>query len=132
MRTKPVLSDSLNNRILCETSWTHDGEVRLQPRTTYSDRMSHCCNASRRPAHEYSSLGPGAKGHFHLNKAKGLGDLRICEASLLDHRHRFSAATEERENAPVADPDHQKDHSSARKEVTLDKSSDLQKEMKRA
>lgn len=82
MRTKPVLSESLNNRILCETSWTHDGEVRLQPRTTYSDPMSHCCNASRRPAHEYSSLGPGAKGHFHLNKAKGLGDLRICDASV--------------------------------------------------
>lgn len=110
------------------------GKCAYSPASTYSDRMSHCCNASRRPAHECSSLnmGPGAKRHFHLNKAKGLGELRICEASLLDHRNRFSAAAEERENAPVADIDHQKGHSSARNEVTLDKSSDLQKEMKRA
>lgn len=81
------------------------GKCAYSPASTYSDRMSHCCNASRRPAHECSSLnmGPGAKGHFHLNKAKGLGELCICEASLLDHRNRFSAAAEERENAPVAD-----------------------------
>lgn len=93
MRTKPALSDSLNNWILCETSWTHNGEVSLQP-CIHLDCMSHCYNASPKPAHECSSLntGPGAKGHFHLKKTKGLGELGICEASLLDHRHRFSAA----------------------------------------
>lgn len=133
MRTKLALSDSLNNRILCETIWDPRRGSELTAPHPFRSYVTRCCNASPKPAHECSSLNtePGAKGHFHLNKAKGLGEVGICETSLLDHRQVLSSS-KERENAPAADTAHQKGHSLARKQVTLDRSSDLQKEIKSA
>lgn len=80
MRTKTALSDSLNNRILCETSWTHDWEVHLQPGIhllrSYVTLLQHFSKACLWM--HLLNTGPGGNSHFHNKEAKDLDKLHIC------------------------------------------------------
>lgn len=59
--------------------------------------------------------GPGDKSHFHLNKAKELEKLLICQVRIPDPQTLVLSSGSERDNSPAADRDYKEGHSSAKK-----------------
>lgn len=107
MRTKAALSDSLSNRILCERA----GPVMGSSLAALDTLTKITCPTVALllkclPMNVPQKTGPSGKSHFHLNKAKELEKLLICQVRIPDPQMLVLSSGNERDNSPAADTDY--------------------------